>query len=68
MEVIVWHTEAWTVHTPLEYWKKKCEGKRAMHKDSEKLLVNLLEQLDKSGSLDDFVAWYNVNKEKIIDK
>lgn len=39
-----------------------------MHKDSEKLLVNLLEQLDKSGSLDDFVAWYNVNKEKIIDK
>ena len=55
----------WTVHTPLEYWKKNCEGKRAMHKGSEKLLVKLLEQLDKSESLDDFVAWYNVNKEKL---
>ena len=57
--------EAWTVHTPLEYWKKNCEGKRAMHKDSEKLLVTLLEKLDGSDSLDDFVAWYNVNKEKL---
>ena len=55
----------WTVHTPLEYWKKNCESKRAMHKDSEKLLVNLLEQLDKSESLDDFVAWYSINKEKL---
>ena len=55
----------WTVHTPLEYWKKNCEGKRAMHKDSEKLLVTLLEKLDASDGLDDFIAWYNVNKEKL---
>lgn len=55
----------WSVHTPLEYWEKNCEGKRAMYKDSEKLLVNLLEQLDKSESLEDFISWYNVNKEKL---
>lgn len=57
--------EEWSVHTPLDYYKKKCEGKRAMHKDSEKLLVKLLEKLDTSDSLDDFVAWYNTNKEKL---
>ena len=57
--------EAWTVHTPLDYWKKNCEGKRAMHKDSEKLLVTLLTQLDKSDSLDAFVSWYNKNKERL---
>jgi hypothetical protein len=55
----------WTVHTPLEYWKKNCENKRAMHKDSEKLLVLLLKKLDSSDSLDDFVSWYNINKEKL---
>ena len=36
-----------------------------MHKDSEKLLVKLLEKLDTSDSLDDFVSWYNINKEKL---
>lgn len=57
--------EEWTVHTPLTYWKEHCEGDRAMHKDSEKLLVKLLTQLDSSDSLDDFVSWYNVNKDKL---
>lgn len=57
--------DAWTVHTPLDYYKKKCEGQRAMHEDSEKLLVKLLTQLDGSDSLDDFVSWYNVNKDKL---
>lgn len=55
----------WTVHTPLDYWKKNCEGQRAMHEDSEKLLVSLLEKLDASDSLEDFVAWYTANKEKL---
>ena len=57
--------DAWTVHTPLDYYKKKCEGQRAMHADSEKLLVKLLAQLDGSDSLDDFVSWYNINKDKL---
>ena len=57
--------EEWTVHKPLEYYKNKCEGKRAMHADSEKLLVKLLTQLDGSDSLDDFVSWYNINKDKL---
>ena len=57
--------EKWEVTTPLNYWKTHCEGDRAMHKDSEKLLVKLLEKLASLDSLEDFVAWYNDNKEKL---
>ena len=57
--------DAWTVKTPLDYWKKNCEGQRAMHQDSEDLLVLLLETLADSISLDDFVAWYNTEKDKL---
>ena len=55
----------WTVKTPLEYWNKNCEGKRAMHPDSEKLIKLLLTTLSEKESLDDFVSWYNINKEKL---
>ena len=55
----------WTVKAPLDYWKAKCEGKRAMHKDSQDLFVKLITKMAESKDLDDFVAWYNKNKEKL---
>lgn len=57
--------DAWTVNTPLDYWNKNCEGQRAMHQDSEKLIKKLLTTLSEKESLDEFVSWYNSNKEKL---
>ena len=61
----VYTKDAWTVSTPLDYWNKNCEGKRAMHPDSEKLIKKLLTTLSEKESLEDFIAWYNANKEKL---
>ena len=61
----VYTKDAWTVKTPLDYWNKNCEGKRAMHPDSEKLIKKLLTTLSEKESLDEFIAWYNANKEKL---
>ena len=61
----VYTKDAWTVKTPLDYWNKNCEGQRAMHPDSEKLIKKLLTTLSEKESLEDFVAWYNSNKEKL---
>lgn len=36
-----------------------------MHPDSEKLIKKLLITLSEKENLEDFVAWYNVNKEKL---
>jgi len=55
----------WTCQTPWNYWQKNCEGKRAMHPDSEKLIKKLLSTLAVYETLDDFVKWYNKNKEKL---
>ena len=55
----------WTTHAPIDYWNSKCAGKRAMHPDSEKLFVKLLEKIAEYETLDEFVAWYNDNKEKL---
>ena len=41
----VYTKDAWTVKTPLDYWDKNCEGQRAMHPDSEKLIKKLLTTL-----------------------
>lgn len=57
--------DTWTVNTPLDYWINNCEGQRAMHPDSEKLIKLLLNTLAEKDSLDDFVAWYNLNREKL---
>ena len=61
----VYTKDAWTVTTPLDYWNKNCEGQRAMHPDSEKLIKKLLTTLSEKESLEDFIAWYNANKEKL---
>ena len=61
----VYIKDAWTVNTPLDYWNKNCEGQRAMHPDSEKLIKNLLTTLSEKESLVDFIAWYNLKKEKL---
>ena len=61
----VYTKNAWTVKTPLDYWNKNCEGQRAMHSDSEKLIKKLLTTLSEKESLDEFVSWYNVNKENL---
>ena len=61
----VYTKDAWTVKTPLDYWNKNCEGQRAMHPDSEKLIKKLLTTLSEKESLEDFIAWYNLNKEKL---
>lgn len=55
----------WTCQTPWDYWQKNCEGKRAMHPDSEKLIKKLLSTLAEHDTLDDFIDWYNKNKEKL---
>ena len=47
----------WSPSTPWGYWKKACEGKRLMHKDSEMLLKYLLWELMEFG-MDRFVRWY----------
>ena len=50
---------------PHDYWNKNCESQRAMHPDSEKLIKKLLTTLSEKESLEDFIAWYNLNKEKL---
>lgn len=62
----VYNKDKWTVNSPLEYWKTNCENQRAMHKDSEDLLVRLLTQLSKEESLNSFVAWYNTMKTTLM--
>ena len=57
--------ETWTPSTPLNYWNKACEGKRAMHKDSEKLIKTLLNKLSELNDLDAFVSWYIENKNNL---
>lgn len=54
--------EKWTPETPWNYWEDKCEGKRAMHKESEYLIKKLLWNLHEYG-LDHFIEWYNNIKE-----
>lgn len=49
----------WTTNTPLDYYKKKCEGQRAMHPDSEELLRNLLKGLADYNTIEEFAEWYN---------
>lgn len=58
--------DAWTVETPLNYWKTNCEGQRAMHKDSQELLVKLLTQLSQETDLNSFVLWYNKMKATLL--
>ena len=36
-----------------------------MHPDSEKLIKKLLTTLSEKESLEEFIAWYNTNKEKL---
>lgn len=60
-----YNPENWTTKSPIEYWNSKCEGQRAMHKDSEELMKLLLKTLSEKDSLEDFYVWYKDNKEKI---
>ncbi len=60
-----YNKDKWTVKSPLEYWKTKCENKRAMHKDSQDLFVKIITKMADSKSLDDFVDWYSENKDKL---
>ena len=60
-----YNKETFSLKAPLDYWNKNCEGKRAMHPDSEKLIKKLLTTLSEKESLEDFIAWYNLNKEKL---
>ena len=53
--------EKWTCETPWNYWQNKCEGKRAMHPESEYLFKKLLWNLKIDG-LDQFLNWYNESK------
>lgn len=60
-----YNKENFLLKDPLDYWNKNCEGQRAMHPDSEKLIKKLLTTLSEKESLDEFIAWYNLNKEKL---
>ena len=60
-----YNKETFSLKDPLDYWNKNCDGKREMHKDSKKLIKKLLTTLSEKESLEDFVAWYNSNKEKL---
>lgn len=55
----------WTPETPWNYWVNKCEGKRAMHKDSEYLIKKLLWNLKEMG-MNDFIIWYFKSKDWIM--
>lgn len=52
----------WTVHAPLNYWNKACEGKRLMHKESERLLLDLLKKLDSCENEKEFYRFYKKRK------
>lgn len=54
--------EKWTCSTPIDYWKANCEGQRAMHKDSQNLLVKLLTKLADINDIDKLAEWYISNK------
>ena len=60
--------EDFSLKAPLEYYKNKCEGQRAMYPASEALLKRLINQLANSESEADFIAWYNSNKENLQKK
>lgn len=60
--------EAFSLKAPLEYYKNKCEGQRAMYPASEALLKRLINQLADSESEADFINWYNTNKEALQKK
>jgi hypothetical protein len=62
---MAYNKKQFSVKDPLAYWKSKCEGKRAMHEDSEKLFVKLLEKLAEFDNLNDFIDWYNKHKTKL---
>ena len=60
--------ETFSLKAPLEYYKNKCEGQRAMYPASEALLKRLINQLADSESEADFINWYNINKETLQKK
>lgn len=51
----------WTVHDPLLYWKKACEGKRIMHRDSQNLFVFLLQAMNDAENEKAFYKQYRQN-------
>jgi len=61
-----YNNKRWTPSAPLDYWNKKCEGKRIMHPASEHLLKYLFIKLDKTGEKA-FYDNYKKNK-KILEK
>ena len=52
-----YNISTWTRNSPLDYWERKCEGKRLMHSSSEYLLKYLLIMMDILGEKK-FYAWY----------
>lgn len=59
---------AWNTHMPWDYWVAKCDGDRAMHRDSEYLFKKLLWNLHEHETEDDFIEWYNRSKEYLKQK
>jgi len=57
-----YNKEAWSTKTPWDYWMKNCEGKRAMHPESEYLIKKLLWNLHEN-TLENFINWYNSSKD-----
>lgn len=60
-----YNKQHWTTSSPLEYWKKVCNGERLMNAESEWLLVFLLTRLNECSSLGEFVSWYRKQKRAI---
>lgn len=54
----------WEPKMPIDYWNAKCEGKRIMHEDSKKLLVDLLTRLSDYGETN-FLKWYKTNRKRL---
>jgi hypothetical protein len=52
----------WTTKSPLTYYLTKCKGQRLMHRNSEKLLVDLLTNLSQVSSVNEFIKWYKKHK------
>lgn len=57
----------WNESMLLNYWDKKCKGKRIMNKDSMQLLETLILKLYEFGEKD-FYKWYKNNKKDLKNK
>ena len=62
---MAYNPKGWKPKMLLDYWNKKCKGKRIMNKKSEAFVEMLIHKLNNTVGIDNFFKWYKRNKKSL---